>query len=304
MTTGNSPAGSNGPGTWGDSLLEWNRDLALLATYSPWNHCNDDANDVDIGGDSPVVLPDQSASGTSSPRLVAFGSKQGNVYLLQRDALPGSNEARPACTAAPAWSAAAGDSSLLPPAGPPYCDPQDPTKCGRGPLSVFGPYSDAPGANEDDRAKMRSTPAYFADASGAAYLFVSGTTKLGGGTRTAPPSVARLRINLAAGQPAYLTLDAADHELSLVNPGSPVVTSAGGAGPVVWIVDENAPRSQPLAGAWPRPVLVAVDGETMSVLYQSAASDLASGGKYIEPVTAHGTVFVGTDRLQAFGVGP
>jgi hypothetical protein len=52
----------------------------------------------------------------------------------------------------------------------------------------------------------------------------------------------------------------------------------------------------------PRPVLYAVDDETLAVLYRSGPQDLTSGGKYVEPVIAHGTVFVGTDRLQAFGV--
>jgi hypothetical protein len=305
MTTGNAPVTAAGvAGTWGDSLLAWGSDLLLRGTYSPWNYCRDDAYDGDIGGGSPLLLPDQSASGTSTPHLVAFGSKQGNVYLLDRDALPGNVKARPPCMSSLTWAAASSDSSLLPPPGMPYCDPGQPTQCIRGPLSVFGPYSDAPSANEDDRAKMRSTPAYFADSSGRAYLFASGTTKSGDGTKPVPPSLARLQLHLAAGQPAYLAIDATDHELSLANPGSPVVTSSAGMGPVVWIVDENAQRSQALAGASPRPVLYAVDGETLAVLYRSGPQDLTSGGKYVEPVIAHGMVFVGTDRLQAFGVQP
>lgn len=303
MTSGNAPSGSAGiPGVWGDSLLAWGPALALRGTYSPWNGCLSDAHDADIGGDSPLLLPDQSSSGTSTPRLIAFGSKQGAVYLLQRDALPGGVVARPACGVTNVLDAEH-DSSLLPP-GAPYCDPRDPTHCVRGPLSVFGPYSDAPMANEDDRAKMRSTPAYFADSGGMAYLFVSGTTKAADDVTSVPPSLARVGVHLAAGQPAYLVVDAADKELSFLNPGSPVVTSVAGQGPVVWIVDENAVRTAPLASSSPRPILYAVDGTTMSVLFRSGPSDLTTGGKYVTPVIAHGTVFVGTDRLQAFGVRP
>ena len=74
---------------------------------------------------------------------------------------------------------------------------------------------------------------------------------------------------------------------------------------MVWIVDENAVRTASLASTSPpRPILYAVDGATMSVLYRSTPADLTTGGKYVTPVIAHGTVFVGTDRLQAFGVRP
>jgi hypothetical protein len=302
MTSGN--AGSSGiAGNWGDSLLAWGPDLALRGTYSPWNYCSSDAYDADLGGDSPLLLPDESASGTSTPRLIAFGSKQGAVYMLERDALPGGLDTRPPCAEGGVLDAER-DSSLLPPPGVTYCDPQDPTRCVRGPLSVFGPYSDAPMANEEDRAKMRSTPAYFADSAGTAHLFVSGTTKSSDGVTSVSPSLARLTVHLSSGEPAYLVVDAVDHELSLLNPGSPVVTSAGSEGPVVWIVDENAPRTAFLASASPRPVLYAIDGKTMGVLFRSAPTDLTSGGKYVTPVIAHGTVFVGTDRLQAFGLRP
>ena len=69
------------------------------------------------------------------------------------------------------------------------------------------------------------------------------------------------------------------------------------------MVDENAPRTAALLNpSTPRPVLYAVDGETMRVLYRSDPNDLEIGGKYATPAVAHGTVFVVTDRVQAFGL--
>ena len=80
------------------------------------------------------------------------------------------------------------------------------------------------------------------------------------------------------------------------------MSSQGGSGPVVWVVDENAPRTKSLAAPdAPHPVLYAFDGATMQLLYRSTPTDLDVGGKYVEPVVAHGMVFVATDRVQAFG---
>lgn len=72
--------------------------------------------------------------------------------------------------------------------------------------------------------------------------------------------------------------------------------------PVVWVLDENARRSAPLAGAdAPSPVLYAFDGDSLDLLWKSAPGQLHTSGKCNEPVFANGTVVVGTDRIQAFG---
>ena len=197
MTTGNGPpqyGPSDVAGTWSDSLLAWDAGLALAGTYSPWNYCLSDANGVpNLGGNPPQLLPDSSGRGTSTPSLVAFGSKQGTVYLLERDALPGSVTARAHCDPgedcrAPPMIrcclAAPGGSALLP-------DPAAPASCVAGPLSVFGPYSDAAHANEDDSAKMRSAPAFFGDSSGTSFLFVAGSSKAADGSTSMAPSLAR-----------------------------------------------------------------------------------------------------------------
>jgi hypothetical protein len=290
VTTGNSPDGSGPtPGTWGNSLLAFTPPLSLAGTYTPWNYCSLDTHDVDLSGASPLVL-DFDAATTATSRLLAFGSKQGNIYVVDRGALPGALDARPPC-----GTDSSRDRSLLPP------DVQ-PALGARGPLDVFGPYSE----NFDDanHAKMRSTPAFFRDVSGRAFLFVSGSTKSTvAATSDVPPSIAKLEIVRAAGAPAYLRIDAVDSQLAFLNPGAPVVSSNGADDAIVWVLDENAPRLASLLESCdsPRPVLYAIDATTLAPLYRSG-SELHVGGKYNAPVVAHGVVFVATDRLQAFGL--
>jgi len=50
------------------------------------------------------------------------------------------------------------------------------------------------------------------------------------------------------------------------------------------------------------PILYAFDALTLQPLWSSAWSELFVGGKYGHPTIARGTVFVGTDRIQAFGL--
>jgi hypothetical protein len=294
MTTGNSPEASESiPGVWGESLLRWSPTLALTGTYTPWNYCNLEHADADLGGSSPALLPDLDPTSTSTPHLIAFGGKQGNVYLVDRDQMAGDLTSRPPCGADPT-----ADGSLLPP------DPQPELGGARGPLNVFGPYSEVYG--NGDRAKMRTTPAYFEASDGGHYLFVSGASKTApDSTTSAPPSLARLRVVTAAGAPAYLRVDALAQTLTFLNPGAPVVTSGGGTGAVVWILDENAGRGASLIDpSVPRPILYAVDGSSLATLWSTGAGELEVGGKYSTPLVVHGTVFVGTDRIRAFGLGP
>jgi hypothetical protein len=105
--------------------------------------------------------------------------------------------------------------------------------------------------------------------------------------------------------PASLARDASDDEIALLNPGSPVITSDGGEGPVVWVVDNNALHTQALLDPnTPAPCIYAVDGTTMNLLWRSSPADLEVGGKYVTVATAHGTIYVATDRLHAFAPGP
>src|SRR5262249_31300032 len=115
-TTGDATAGSNNaPGVWGNSLLEWNpgTPLQLKATYTPWNYSMLDQYDTDLAGSSPVII-DLDPTTTSTPHLAAFGSKQGNAYLVDRANLKGSLTSRP-----PPSTDSSSDTSLLPPGNQP-----------------------------------------------------------------------------------------------------------------------------------------------------------------------------------------
>ncbi len=310
MTTGNSdPSWETAAHTWGNSLLRFTKDLSLDRTYTPYNFCALDEGDVDLGGSSPMLLPSLATLPTSTPSLVSFGGKQGIAYLLDTTHIAGDLGSRPPCSTQ--WDDASRDLSLLPPTpSPDYCDtaahdvcvpPEPSTECVAGPVVAFGPSGDIAAV---DHAKMRTTPAFFRRDDGTPLLYLSGSTKAAlCSVDVVPPSLVRMRVAADAGGPAYLVRDAANTEVGFVNPGSPVVSSHGGADPVVWIIDENAPRTASLVGAsTPHPVLYAVDGETMKVLYRSAQTDLDVGGKYVTPLVAHGTVFVVTDRVQAFAL--
>ncbi len=287
-TTGNSPPGSaDTPGVWGNSLLHFDRDLRLLGSYTPFNYCRLDDSNMDLAASPPVLLP--ALDGSSTPLTVAFGGKQGNAYLVDRSALAGGVPARPPCS-----TDAAADRSRLPPG----VQPQFGT---RGPLNVFGPYSEEFG--QLDQAKMRSRLAY-ARLAGASYLFVSGASKAAEDSNTSvPPSLARLSVVTPAGQGAYLEVAAHNESIAFVNPGSPVVSSASGNDAVVWVLDENAPRvASLLAPTTPGPVLYAFDASTLELLWRSDDGALARGGKYSTAVVAHGVAVVATDRIVAFGL--
>src|SRR5690606_3683524 len=53
----------------------------------------------------------------------------------------------------------------------------------------------------------------------------------------------------------------------------------------------------------PAPVLYAFDAMSLELLWRSAPGQLHTSGKYNEPTFARGAVVVGTDRIQAFGIG-
>src|SRR5262249_25882357 len=265
-TTGNSPSGSEGSrGVWGESLLVWPRSLPLhLAnTYTPWNYCQMDSADTDLSGSTPVIVPDLDPSMTSTPRLVAFGSKQGNVYLVDRDRLPGQIDRRQPCSTDPR-----ADRSLFERAPQPYYGGVS------GPLNVFGPYSEK--CTYQNYARMRTTPAYFHGANGRDCLFVSGATKQSACSQDpTPPGLARLAIVARPNQPAYLAIDGVDSVLRLYSPGPPIITSNGSSGPIAWVLDAGVHRNAPLAGnSVPHPVLYALDAMTMELLWRSSPEEL------------------------------
>ncbi|MCU0758742.1 MAG: cytochrome c [Steroidobacteraceae bacterium] len=281
-------------GNWGQSILRLELDgragFRLAGSYTPFDYCQAGSQDIDLGGGAPLPVDLQPAESATPRLLVHGGSKQGNAYLLDRMRMPGSLVRRQPC-----GSDAARDGSLLAP------DPQ-PQFGTRGPLNVFGPPTDRHGMG--DLARSRTTPAYYRSADGQHRVFATGTTKAAVDSPTSvPPSLVRLAIVATPGATAYLRIDATQRELVFQNPGSPVVTSRDGRDAIAWVLDVNKPRSASLYGAdAPRPVLYAVDAATMALLWKSEPGLLGPGGKYNEPVVSGGTVLVGTDRLQAFGL--
>ena len=256
--------------------------FVLRGTYTPFNHCRTAERDIDLGSGGASLLPGR--------HLMAVGGKQGNVYLLDTRRLPGRLDRRPAC-----GNDAASDGSLL----PPEAQPQFGT---RGPLNVFGPYSDDDAAMNE--ARSRSVPAWFTDERGKTFVFVTGNSKRASGPlESVPPSLARLEVVAEPPANAYLRVDRREESITFGNPGSPFVSSNGARNAIVWVLDENAPRTARLAGEGAtQPVLYAFDAATLRLVWRSRPGELRTSGKYNEPVVARGRVFVGTDRIQAFGL--
>jgi outer membrane protein assembly factor BamB len=279
--------------SWGQSILQFSDEpgagLRLIGTYTPYNYCQTAASDIDIGGSGAVMI-DLPTRSSGTPHLLALGGgKQGNVYLLDRDHMPGGTTKRQACSSDPAT-----DTSLLAP------EVQVPLQA-RGPVSVFGPFSDSIGMSNS--AKSRSTLAQFRGANGQVSLFLTGSSKTGPDYATnVPPGLVRVSLITRPGQPTFLRIDKLEMTQTFQNPGSPVVSSNGRRGGIVWLLDPNAPRSmdlfQPEA---PGAMLYAFDARTLRRLWKSR-EELFPTGKYNEPTVVDGLVLVGTDRLQAFGL--
>lgn len=279
---------------WAQSVLQFRDDpergLVLTGTYTPFNWCTAGSNDIDLGASGTVAI-DLPAGASATPRLLAIGGKQGNFYLLDRDRLPGGTERRPPCTTEPDR-----DGSLLAPEPQPHFGL-------RGPVNVFGPYSDY--VSMLDQAKSRSTPAWWRDAAGRVQVYATGSAKVGRDFATsAPPGLARIVVSARPDQPAYPEVAALEETQTFHNPGSPVISSNGGRDGIVWVLDTGGPRSASLYGPEaPRPVLYAFDAATLKLLWKNAPGVLKPGGKYNEATVVKGLVLVGTDRIQAFGVG-
>jgi mono/diheme cytochrome c family protein len=283
--------------SWGQSILQLKDDpvtgFELVGTYTPFNYCLAAANDIDLGSSGTVVI-DLESSKTSTPHLLALGgAKQGNAYLLDRTRMPGGVIRRHPCS-----DDSSTDLSLLPPENQPQFDK-------RGPINVFGPYTDEHAMM--DKARSRSTLAYFRAPTGDDYVYITGSSKRGEDfSISTPPGLARLKIVTSPGQPAYLQIDQLEQTQTFQNPGSPIVTSSrGGKDAIVWVLDINATSSATLYGPHaPQPILYAFDAMSLKLLWKSLPGVLFPSGKYNEPAVVNGAVFVGTDRVQAFGLRP
>lgn len=283
------------PHSWGQSIIQLSDDptkgFTLTGTYTPFNYCQVAANDIDLGSSGTIVV-DLPASETATPRLMVLGGgKQGNFYMLDRDRMPGDLVKRHPCSTDPET-----DTSLV--------DPEPQPQFGtRGPINLFGPYSDDIGMMNS--AKSRSTAAYFSDGK-QHFIFATGSSKAGQDYSTpVPPGLIKVRIMTAPGKPAFPRIAAREMTQTFFNPGSPTVSSNGGKDAIVWVMDPNAPRLTKLDTAdAPRPTLYAFDATTLKLLWKTAPGELYPSGKYNEPAVVNGLVLVGTDRVQAFGLLP
>jgi len=280
--------------SWSHSILQFEDDrvngLKLTGTYTPYNYCQAGKADIDIGS-SPVIVLDLPAGTSKTPRLATLGGgKQGNIYLLDRDNMPGGLTKRQPCSLDPST-----DLSLL----SPEIQPEWKT---RGPINLFKPFSDEYGAY--DQAKSRTSASYYRDEAGATWIYVSGASKTGEFFNTsAPPGLARVAVVTSPDAPAHLKVDKLETTTTFKNAGSPVISSNGGKDAIVWMVDQNAARTVNIFGAGAtQPILYAFDAVTLKTIWKTEPGVLHPTGNYSEPTVADGLVLVGTDRLQAFGV--
>ncbi|MGC9943852.1 MAG: chitobiase/beta-hexosaminidase C-terminal domain-containing protein, partial [Verrucomicrobiota bacterium] len=84
---GSFSANTNG-GDYADSFLKLNTSngLSVADYFTPYDQANDAAADLDVGSAGPLLLPD-SAGSAAHPHLIVGGSKEGTIYLLDRDNL-------------------------------------------------------------------------------------------------------------------------------------------------------------------------------------------------------------------------
>src|ERR1017187_5295117 len=85
VATGNGtfdPTNSN----YGDTLLKLSTSNSLVVTdyFTPFNQQSLNDNDNDLGSGGVVLLPDEAGS-VAHPHLVVLASKEGTVYLVDRD---------------------------------------------------------------------------------------------------------------------------------------------------------------------------------------------------------------------------
>jgi hypothetical protein len=308
VSTGDSPSGTGQtPGAWGNSVLEWGpgQTLKLTGVYTPWNYQTQDTIDSDLGGSSPILISLPAGSSTTT-ELLATGGKQGNAYLL--DAGNHLNDLTKNPNNSPATYPASlterppvvnpnQDPSLYDPnLNQPYFSPAQP-----GPLALFAPYNGTSASG--NTAKARDTPATFVGPDGTRYVVWAGSTKSSSNlSDPIAPSLILTRVVMSPGQSAFLQIVAQNTQVMSLG-GANIVTANGTANPIEWVVDAGVQRTDGLTSfANGAPTLYAYNALTLQPLWSSAYEQLDLGGKYNTIAAARGNVFVGTDRIQAFGL--
>lgn len=310
VTTGDSPGGTGSQvGDFANSVVEFGpgQVLTLTGVYTPWNYPTQDTIDSDMGGGSPILITLPAGSSTTA-ELLATGGKQGNGYLLDAGnnlnnpvARPGSPAKYPAdlTQRPPGTVTASQDPSLYDTSAAGIRSYFTPAQVG--PLALFLPYNESSASG--NTAKARDTPATFVGPDGSSYVIWAGSSKAGVGSSTpVAPSMYLTKVVTSPGQPAYLQI-VGQNTAVMSNPGANMITGNGTANEIDWIVDAGVQRTDGLAnfsnGA---PVLYAYNALTMQPLWNSAYTELDMGGKYNSITAARGNLFVGTDRIQAFGL--
>ncbi len=150
---------------WSQSVLAFDpltpAGFNLRAVYTPFNYCRTAATDIDMGSSGAAIIP--APSGHPEEQMIAVGGKQGNAYLM------GGSSFHPRGNRAQAVQRRFRNRYLFPIAGAAAAVRE------ARPDNIFGPNSETEGMM--DRAKNRSTAAYFRDAEGREFLFFSGGSK-------------------------------------------------------------------------------------------------------------------------------
>jgi hypothetical protein len=95
--TGNAVFDANSLSTpnddYGDSMLKLSGSLAVLDYFTPSNYVQNNTSDIDFGAGGDPVLVDLPAGSTSSiTHLAIGGGKDGNLYVVNRDAMGGEGD--------------------------------------------------------------------------------------------------------------------------------------------------------------------------------------------------------------------
>lgn len=288
-------------GQWGDSILKMRVDRrtaiaspsgALLDYFSPFNRNRLNSRDLDLGSGGVMLLPDQAGRHT---HLLIEGSKQGLIYVLDRDQMTVGDQHVTSCSDADLAALASANMDGARSTYSETCDPivQAVTNVTRG--------KSAPKSVRTYRGPgMYGTPAYW---KGSVYIGAAGDNLKQFGVEdgmlvNAPRSMSPGRFSW---------------------PGvTPSISANGASSGIVWVVD-SGDHTVVGASADVPAVLYAFDATDLShVLYKSSgtAADqrngiiapnrrdaITHGHRFALPTIFDGKVFVATrTHLHVFGL--
>jgi hypothetical protein len=262
------------------------KDFRVLDHFEPFNPQFLNANDFDLGSGGMMLLPDQPGS---HPHMMIGGSKQGLLYVLDRDQLTAADAHKASCSDADLASLAAVRARATPRVWTDTCDP------------VLQVFKNVTTAEPDDRLAsvfhgrgVFSTPSYWR---GHVYL----------GAANDHLKMFEVAEGGLVNEPSSMSA------ATFIFPGVTASISANGdRDGIVWVVDSGAVTFSPA-------VLYAFDATDLShVLYKSAGSRddqrngtspvgnadaMTIGIRFAIPTVYGGKVFVVTrGQLNIFGL--